>query len=215
MLLSISVCLFFFSSRRRHTRWPRDWSSDVCSSDLVIRPGEHPLAELERAWRATPATRRVLAVDQLEEVFTICRDEEERAAFLDALAAAAADGCVVVAVRADFYGRFAAYGSFASLLAQSHVLVGPMGPEELRRVIELPAARAGLRCEPTLVDSLVADVVDEPGGLPLLSTALVELWQRRESRMLRLDAYHRSGGVSGAVARLAEDAFEELSAEQR
>src|SRR5207253_5020443 len=30
---------FFFSSRRRHTRWPRDWSSDVCSSDLdpVVR----------------------------------------------------------------------------------------------------------------------------------------------------------------------------------
>src|SRR5690625_3626348 len=27
--------MFFFSSRRRHTRWPRDWSSDVCSSDLV------------------------------------------------------------------------------------------------------------------------------------------------------------------------------------
>src|SRR5690625_2565760 len=27
-------CFFFFSSRRRHTRWPRDWSSDVCSSDL-------------------------------------------------------------------------------------------------------------------------------------------------------------------------------------
>src|SRR5437870_13687786 len=30
------ICfLFFFSSRRRHTRWPRDWSSDVCSSDLA------------------------------------------------------------------------------------------------------------------------------------------------------------------------------------
>src|SRR5271166_4784930 len=28
---------FFFSSRRRHTRWPRDWSSDVCSSDLPLR----------------------------------------------------------------------------------------------------------------------------------------------------------------------------------
>src|SRR5207253_3941725 len=28
---------FFFSSRRRHTRWPRDWSSDVCSSDLIER----------------------------------------------------------------------------------------------------------------------------------------------------------------------------------
>src|SRR5207253_4669677 len=29
---------FFFSSRRRHTRWPRDWSSDVCSSDLRAQP---------------------------------------------------------------------------------------------------------------------------------------------------------------------------------
>src|SRR5437870_9439949 len=36
MSLSIFVFIFFFffSSRRRHTRWPRDWSSDVCSSDL-------------------------------------------------------------------------------------------------------------------------------------------------------------------------------------
>src|SRR5437870_13342241 len=30
---------FFFSSRRRHTRWPRDWSSDVCSSDLWDEAG--------------------------------------------------------------------------------------------------------------------------------------------------------------------------------
>src|SRR5439155_7171877 len=34
--------VFFFSSRRRHTRWPRDWSSDVCSSDLVAPVGEAP-----------------------------------------------------------------------------------------------------------------------------------------------------------------------------
>src|SRR5690606_40554185 len=30
--------IFFFSSRRRHTRFSRDWSSDVCSSDLVLKP---------------------------------------------------------------------------------------------------------------------------------------------------------------------------------
>src|SRR5437870_10763682 len=33
--LIVGFAFFFFSSRRRHTRWPRDWSSDVCSSDLV------------------------------------------------------------------------------------------------------------------------------------------------------------------------------------
>src|SRR5690625_5775127 len=32
----LSFYFFFFSSRRRHTRWPRDWSSDVCSSDLIV-----------------------------------------------------------------------------------------------------------------------------------------------------------------------------------
>src|SRR5690606_39716555 len=36
VVLSFSICFFFFSSRRRHTRFSRDWSSDVCSSDLQI-----------------------------------------------------------------------------------------------------------------------------------------------------------------------------------
>src|SRR5690625_1926822 len=31
------MIIVFFSSRRRHTSWPRDWSSDVCSSDLIQR----------------------------------------------------------------------------------------------------------------------------------------------------------------------------------
>src|SRR5690606_40047825 len=33
----LSFLFFFFSSRRRHTRFSRDWSSDVCSSDLFVR----------------------------------------------------------------------------------------------------------------------------------------------------------------------------------
>src|SRR3712207_7977583 len=35
------ICFFFFSSRRRHTRYWRDWSSDVCSSDLAAILGWH------------------------------------------------------------------------------------------------------------------------------------------------------------------------------
>src|SRR5699024_11815794 len=34
------LLFFFFSSRRRHTRSKRDWSSDVCSSDLAVNKGE-------------------------------------------------------------------------------------------------------------------------------------------------------------------------------
>src|SRR5215510_15695317 len=39
------MLFFFFSSRRRHTRWPRDWSSDVCSSDLPQALDMHEVLE--------------------------------------------------------------------------------------------------------------------------------------------------------------------------
>ena len=56
----------------------------------LLRPGEHPLRSLEQATAdAAPRGRLVVAVDQFEEVFTACRDEGERAAFVDALVATA------------------------------------------------------------------------------------------------------------------------------
>src|SRR5689334_23717100 len=39
LYLYFSFFFFFFSSRRRHTRWNCDWSSDVCSSDLISFQG--------------------------------------------------------------------------------------------------------------------------------------------------------------------------------
>src|SRR5204863_195712 len=87
--------------------------------------------------------------------------------------------------------------------------------KELRSAIVRPAERAGLNVEGKLVDVLVADTVDQPGALPLLSTALLELWTRRRDRDLSLDEYLRSGGVEGAVARLAEDAYGRLDADEQ
>jgi WD40 repeat protein/DNA-binding SARP family transcriptional activator len=207
---------------------------------VVMRPGERPIAELRRALARVaseergpeaddpiaaaldslaPDERLVLAVDQLEEIFTACRGEAERAAFAAALAALAADAdrraVVVLGIRGDFYGRCAEHAELSERMSANNMLVGPMRREELRRAIELPAKRAGLRVEPSLVSTLVGDVAEEPGGLPLLSTALVELWEGRSGRTLREASYATSGGVSGAVARLAERAYRRLSERQR
>ena len=182
----------------------------------VIRPGDHPLDALAHALDED-REHSMLAVDQFEEVFTACSDVDERTAFLDALteAAGAPDGptTIAIAMRADFYGRCAAHRALAALLASHQILVGPMDAEELRRAIELPAHRTDLTVEEQLTDSLVTDTVGQPGALPLLSTALLELWTHRRDRTLRLDAYLRAGGVEGAVARLAEDAFGRLDAD--
>jgi WD40 repeat protein/DNA-binding SARP family transcriptional activator len=201
---------------------------------LLLRPGEHPLVELRRALgapddtddaiagalaRVEPPARLVLCVDQFEETFAACRDETERGAFIDALADAAQrhDGrvLVVLALRADYYGACAAHPRLSRLLDASQVLVGPMRRDELARAIDGPARKAGLVVEPELVTRLVDDAAGQPGGLPLLSTALLELWQRRDGRRMRLAHYEQSRGVHGAVARLAERAYGTLTHDEQ
>jgi WD40 repeat protein len=163
--------------------------------------------------------RVVLVVDQLEELFTLCRDENERAAFLGNLTYAATipggRTIVVVTLRADFYYRCAPYAALRNALALQHVLIGPLGDEGLRRAIEEPAWAAGLTLEPGLVDTIVADVGDRPGTLPLLQHVLLQVWQRRRGRLLTVEAYRESGGVQGALAKHADAVYNELSESQR
>jgi WD40 repeat protein len=187
---------------------------------VLLRPGPHPMRALAAALAEhEPGERMVLAVDQFEETFTACADERERAEFVARIVSIARQPgglCVLVlALRADCYGRCAAYPLLSAMLAANHVLVGRLQHDELRRAVEGPSRRAGLRVEPELVDVLVADVEREPGALPLLSTALLELWQRRDGCRMRHADYARTGGVHGAVARLAEDAFGRLDDAQR
>jgi WD40 repeat protein/DNA-binding SARP family transcriptional activator len=195
---------------------------------VLLRPGEHPCVELDRALggpleRVLSGLERggriVVAVDQLEELFTVCGEESERREFLDRLVAAAGDhqrrAVLLCTLRADFYGRLSAYPRFAELLSRSHALVGPLSPDELREVIQRPAMRAGLEVEDRLAEVLVGEVGGEPGALPLLSTTLLELWQAGRGRVLRLHDYRATGGVRSGVARIAEAAYLRLSEAER
>src|SRR3712207_3099669 len=59
------VLFFFFSSRRRHTRYWRDWSSDVCSSDLITLPLIKP------ALQSALILRTVLAFEVFAVVYAL------------------------------------------------------------------------------------------------------------------------------------------------
>jgi WD40 repeat protein len=181
------------------------------------------------AGRSRERGRVLIAVDQLEEVFTLCRDETERAAFLANLIHACGldDGpartkpdsdraTVVVTLRADFYAFLAPYPPLRDASAASQLYVGTMSSDELRQAIEEPARRGDWEFVPGLVDLLLRDVGDEPGALPLLSHALLETWRRRRGTTMTLRSYAESGGVKGAIARTADRVYEgELSEEQR
>jgi WD40 repeat protein len=155
--------------------------------------------------------RLLLVIDQFEEIFTLCRSEEERDTLIRSLltASSEADGAVavVITLRADFYAHCANYIQLREALAQNQEYIGSMDVEELRQAIEVPAQRGRWEFESGLVDLLLHEVGREPGALPLLSHALLETWQRRRNRTMTLGGYASSGGVRGAIAETAETVF--------
>jgi len=161
----------------------------------------------------------VWVVDQFEEVFTLCQDAAERAAFLANLlyAAALADGSctVVLTLRADFYPKCATYTDLAARIAAQQFLVSPLDRDGLRLAIEEPAWQSGLEFEQGLIETILADVSSQPGALPLLEHALLELWERRRGRLLTLEGYRESGGVQGALAKRADTIYSGLSPDEQ
>lgn len=185
----------------------------------ILAPGEHPLRTRTEIF--TPAAGdgdTWLIVDQFEEVFTLCRDPQERADFIDRLLEARSPGSrlrVVLGVRADFYGRCAEHRVLADVLSDASLLVTAMSPGELRQAVVKPAQVSGLIVERELTARLVHEADGEPGALPLLSHALRETWRRRRGRALTLQGYEDTGGVHGAIARTAEDVHAQLSDSRR
>jgi WD40 repeat protein len=188
---------------------PHELRTSVTALDATVADG----------MRGASADERLLiVVDQFEEVFTLCAPGE-RGAFLDALAYASTipDGRVVVlvAMRADFYHRLSEHAPMRSLASNQQHLLGPLDATALRRVIQEPAAHAGLAIEPGLTRRILTDVSDRPGTLPLLSHVLLELWNRRRNQTLTLEAYEASGGAAGALARTADTTYGALGDERQ
>ncbi|GGO66922.1 nSTAND1 domain-containing NTPase [Nonomuraea cavernae] len=178
----------------------------------VLTPGRRPMAA--HAARLSARQDALWVVDQFEELFTLCRDPAERAEFIDLLLTARdPDSRVraVIAVRADFYGHCAGHRPLTEALRDANLLVGPMDRDDLREAIVKPAMARGLIVERALTAEVIEDVLGEPGGLPLMSHALLETWRRRQGKMLTLEGYRRAGGVRGAVTATAEEVYSGLS----
>jgi len=215
---------------------------------VVFTPGAHPVeecalwladltggsaTELRAELRADPTAlhlwlrqalvddaRDVLViVDQFEEVFTLCADEDERLAFITALMhlATAPTSVVrlVLGVRADFFGHCLQYPQLRQVLGEGPVLVGAMTADELRLAITKPAIDLDYAVETALVTRLVSEATNQPGVLPLMSHALLETWRRRQGMTLTAAGYDAVGGISHALGRTAESVYTGLTGEQK
>jgi WD40 repeat protein len=182
---------------------------------VVVVPGGDPVATMIDAV-VSVGKSDVLVIDQFEEVFTLGSPPAVVQEFCQRVGEHARDrAAVVIVVRSDHLGGLAVDPCLSRLAEQGLHLVNPLVGDALREAIEQPAAHAGLRLEPGLVDVLVRDCEGEPGALPLMSHALVETWRRRDGTVLSLEGYRASGGIRAAVARSADRLYDSLTPDQR
>ena len=186
------------------------------------------------AGAAACAPRLALVVDQFEELFTGAGDEEagraEQEGFIAALHAMATvpagpqqlpAALVVATVRADYLGRLIADPVLKAWVDNGLFTVGPMSEAEARLAVTGPAAEAALTVEPALVEAVVAELQAGAGGglgsgvLPLMSQAMAATWKYREGSALTVRGYRRGGGVTDAVNRSAQAAYDTLTSPQK
>ena len=158
----------------------------------------------------------LLLIDQFEELFTLVEKQADRDHFLANLLTALAELRgqlkVMVTLRADFYDRPLQIPALGELLRRQTEVVLPLTAAELEEVICNPAAAVGVMVEPQLLATIIADVQDQPGTLPLLQYALTELFEQRRGSTMTLAAYEQIGGITGALSRRAEALYAKMDA---
>ncbi|MEM1394608.1 MAG: pentapeptide repeat-containing protein [Cyanobacteria bacterium P01_C01_bin.38] len=192
-------------------------ASQLAQAEELIAKGASGLRQLV----TVNNQRLVLVVDQFEEVFTLCKSNEERSKFFDCLLGALQQCgdklCLVLTMRSDFFGKCTEqeYSGLAQQIQNNLVTITPMARDELKQAIEEPAKQVELNIEPELIEEMLVDVENAPGSLPLLQDTLTELWKKRSNNCLQVKTYSQLGGVMGTLRQRANKVYESFNEEEQ
>lgn len=164
----------------------------------------------------------LLVIDQFEELYTTCEQDNVRKRFLDSLLEFA-DYCrrskgqarLLISLRVDFLERSPKGHQFTAAIHNADIRLKPMTREEMYEAIAAPAESAGLQLEPGLAERILDDLGERVGGLPLLEFTLERLWHRRSGVCLTHTAYNDLGKVNKALADYAEKVYSQFNDEQQ
>ena len=160
----------------------------------------------------------VLVIDQFEELFTICKDDQRREKFLDALLSLKGSPIkhrVILTMRSDQINQLIRRDKLKELFRAAEMRVYPMREDELYEVIKKPAEKIGLKFEAGVIEQLLREIFGDPIGLPLLQFALMELWDDRECNKITRGAMLRLGTCRDALVRKAETFFESCTPDEK
>ena len=195
-------------------------AADARRADLRAEPGQ--LGATLRAWAHRTRRCVLVFVDQFEELYTLCGDADERAAFLACLDGVADDASsplrVLLSIRSDFLDRLAEHRQLADDINHGLMFVPPLDCDGLRDALICPVEAADCRYEdPAIVDDMLAGVAAAAGSLPLLQFAAAQLWTERDRdrRLLTRASYQGMGGIAGTLASHADQVLAGISGGER
>ena len=162
----------------------------------------------------------LLVVDQFEEVFTLCSEDERIAmvASIDALLRARPDHRVILTLREEFSNSLDKLEPLRPYLARHarfSMKEWSMGYNELKAAVERPASLVNLQFAPGIVDELVKSVLEHDTRLPLLQFALQQLWNLRDRNRITREVYQKIGSNPlAALEQFADNFFNSLKARE-
>ena len=165
------------------------------------------------------ASPLIVLVDQFEEVYSLCKDIDERQAFIENLLDAAGDCSgrvsVIIILRSDFLGETQKHTTLSKAITDKGFIVSAMSKQELERAIARPAEVAGRPLEKGTIDQLIEQTEGREGALPLLQFALTRIWEGLRDGIDPAITLEDIGGVGGALAAEAQRIFDSLTAEEQ
>ncbi|HYG04093.1 MAG TPA: High-affnity carbon uptake protein Hat/HatR, partial [Chryseosolibacter sp.] len=196
----------------------------------LLRSSSLGLVEAIEQTRRQADVNYLILVDQFEELFRFKDSVDpnsvnETLAFVNLLIEAVnyPDSPIYVAItmRSDFIGDCAQFPELTRKINDSHYLIPQLTREQKRRAIDGPVAVGGAKIAPRLTQQLLNDLGDNPDQLPILQHALMRTWsywakfKDFEDEPVDLKHYEAIGTMAEALSMHANEAFDELTEEQK
>ncbi|MFN8807194.1 MAG: High-affnity carbon uptake protein Hat/HatR, partial [Bacteroidota bacterium] len=195
----------------------------------VLRNSSDGLMEIVRYVQTHLRENVFLLIDQFEELFRYRAtesfdDDNEALEYVNLVLNLAhqrtVPAYVAINMRADFIGNCASFPGLTELINDSTYLVPQLSREQKRKVIEGPVAVGGGRISSRLVKRLLSDIGDNQDQLPLLQHVLMRTWDywvanREGNEPMDLRHYNAVGQLSQALSLHANEAFDELTTDER
>ncbi|MGD1959934.1 MAG: hypothetical protein ACFB2Y_13830 [Fulvivirga sp.] len=195
----------------------------------LLRSGPEGLVDAVQRVEQRHSQNTLIVIDQFEELFRIKNkngdfDLEEAKLYVNLIlqACRSADTPVhaVITMRSDHIGECAKFPGLTQIINTSNYLVPKMSRDQKRMAIEGPVAVGGGKVSNRLVKRLLSELGDDQDQLPIMQHALMRTWDywienREINEPIDIRHYNAVGKMSHALSQHADEAFDELSADQK